>query len=183
MMKQPKYSIETIMKDELEKEDLLAILEETTSQLMEKVQRFDEVKINMIPFAGSWTAAQVADHITKSNHSIIKAMLLNGTTINRNPRARVEELETVFLDFNTKLKSPEFILPSLDIYEREALVSNLKWSVEKVLEVSRKADLSEMINHRAFGDITKVEILYFVHFHTLRHIHQLDNIYESVEEK
>ena len=171
------------MKDELEKERLIEVLEGTTRQLMKKVQRFDELVINVIPFANSWTAAQVADHLTKSNNSISKAMLLNGTTINRNPRARVDELQKIFLDFDSKLKSPDFILPSQDIYEKEVVMNNLKWSVEKLMEVSSESELSEMINHRAFGDITKFEILYFVHFHTLRHIHQLDKIYEAVKDR
>jgi len=178
-----KHSIKTVMNDELEKESLIKILEATTHQLMEKVQRFDEVEINDIPYANSWTAAQVADHLTKSNNSIAKAMLLNGTTINRNPAARVEELQKVFLDFDSRLKSPDFIIPSQDIYEKDVVVNNLKWSVEKLMEVSHESDLSEMINHRAFGDITKFEILYFVYFHTLRHIHQLDKIYEAVKDR
>ena len=183
MMQNLKHSIKTMMNGELQKEDLLEVLEDTTSKLMEKVQRLDEVQINFIPFANSWTAAQVADHLTKSNNSIAKAMLLNGTAINRNPGARVEELRTVFLDFDSKLKSPDFILPSQDIYEREVVIDNLRWSVEKLIEVSSESDLSEMINHRAFGDITKLEILYFVHFHTLRHIRQLDKIYEAVKDR
>ncbi len=182
-MESPNYSIKTIMKDELEKESLLERLGDTNRKLMEKVQGFDEVEINVIPFANSWTAAQVADHLTKSNNSITKAMLLGGTTINRNPQARVEELEKVFLDFDSKLKSPDFILPSRDIYEKEVVVNNLKWSAEKLMEVSHQSELSEMINHRAFGDITKFEILYFVHFHTLRHTHQLDKIFEAVKSR
>jgi len=180
-MDQLKYSIETMIKDELQKEDLLVLLEDTATQLLEKLQKFNDVEINIIPFMNSWTAAQVADHLTKSNNSIAKAMLLNGTKINRNPRGRVEELKAVFLNFNTKMKSPDFILPSQDIYERDFVIKNLERSMENVLEVSRETDLSEMINHRAFGDITKFEILYFVHYHTQRHIHQLDKIFEAVK--
>jgi hypothetical protein len=182
-MNQLKYSVKTMVKDELQKEHLLGLLEDTATGLIDKLQKFNEVKINLIPFANSWTAAQVADHLTRSNNSIAKALLLNGANINRNPGERVEELKTVFLDFNTKLKSPDFILPTKDIYEREFVLENLEWSLEKVLKVSREADLSEMINHRAFGDITKFEILYFVHYHTRRHMHQLDQIFEAVKNR
>ncbi|HZI53432.1 MAG TPA: DinB family protein [Chitinophagaceae bacterium] len=178
-----KYSIKTMVKDELQKEQLLALLEDTLTRFMEKLKKFSEVKINTIPFVNGWTAAQVADHLTKSNNSITKAMLLNGTYINRDPRGRVEELKAVFLDFNTKLKSPDFILPSQDIYEREVVIQSLEWSVKKLMEVGREADLSEMINHMAFGDITKFEILYFVHYHTQRHMHQLDKIFEAIKDR
>ena len=172
-----------MIKDELQKEHLLVLLEDTASQLIEKLQKFNDVKFNIIPFVDSWTAAQVADHLTRSNNSIIKALLLDGTNINRNPGERVEELKAVFLNFNAKLKSPDFILPTKDIYEREVVIQNLEWSLEKILEVSRETDLSEMINHRAFGDITKFEILYFVHYHTRRHIHQLDQIFEAIKDR
>ena len=172
-----------MMSGELKKEQLLAMLQDTATQLKIMLSQFDEVKINMIPYINSWTAAQVADHLTKSNNSIVKAMLLNGTNITRNPAGRVEELKEVFLDFTTKLKSPEFILPSQDIYQREAVIDNLYWSLDKLLEVSMETDLSEMINHRAFGDITKYEILYFVQFHTQRHIHQLEKIFEVVKNR
>ena len=47
-------------------------------------------------------------------------------------------------------------------------------------EVSFPANLSEMINHPAFGDITKFEILHFVLYHTQRHIHQLEKIFLAV---
>jgi hypothetical protein len=150
---------------------------------MEKLHKFNEVKINLIPFVNSWSAAQVADHLTMSNNSIAKAMLLTGTNINRDPRRRVEELKAVFLDFNTRLKSPDFILPSQGIYKREVVIKNLESSIKKLMEAGRLANLSEMINHRAFGDITKYEILYFVHFHTQRHIHQLEKIFEAVNNR
>src|SRR5688572_12198652 len=143
-MQQLKYSIKPMIKDELQKEDLLALVEGTATELMEMVEKFSDVNINLIPFTNSWTAAQVADHITKSNNSILKAMLLSGTNINRNPGGRVEELKAIFLNFDSKLKSPDFILPSQDIYERQAVINNLKWSVEKLLEVSMGTDLSEM---------------------------------------
>ena len=172
-----------MIKDDLEKGRLLALLEDTAAGLMKTMQKFNDVNVNIIPFVNSWTGAQVADHLTKSNISIAKAMLLNGTNINRDPRERVEELKAVFLDFNSKLKSPDFILPAQDSYEREVVIQNLEWSVKKLMEVGREADLSEMINHRAFGDITKFEILYFVHYHTQRHMHQLDKIFEAVKDR
>ncbi len=44
-------------------------------------------------------------------------------------------------------------------------------------------DLSQIMNLSVFGDITKVELLYFVLYHTQRHIHQLKNILEDLRAK
>jgi DinB superfamily len=161
----------------LPKEELLVSLKNVVSELMQVLNGFDGQNINTAPVEGSWTAAQVVDHITRSNMSITKAFALTGATINRDPGERVQELKNIFLNFNTKFQSPDFILPTQDVYEKKILIALLNRSVDKIKEVSCQAELSEMINHPAFGDITKFEILHFVLFHTQRHIHQLKKIF------
>lgn len=167
----------------LSKEELLGALKNLVAHLMQVLSAFDGQNINTIPFEGSWTAAQVVDHITRSNMSITKAFALKGAAINRDPGERVQELKDVFLNLNNKFQSPDFILPTQDIYEKQILIALLSRSVDKIKEVSCQADLSEMINHPAFGDITKFEILHFVLFHTQRHIHQLKKIFQAVSDR
>ena len=169
-----------MIKDISHKENLLVSLEKTTDELMVLLDLFDKVGINKVPFEDSWTAAQLADHITRSNTSITKALMLRGTSINRDPGERIGELKELFLNFTTKFKSPDFIVPTQDTYDREEVMARLKQSVQKMKEVSFPANLSEMINHPAFGDITKFEILHFVLYHTQRHIHQLEKIFLAV---
>jgi DinB superfamily len=173
----------TMQTGALPKEELLAALKNMVLELMQVLNGFDGQNINTVPFEGSWTAAQVVDHITRSNMSITKAFTLKGATLNRDPAERVQELKNVFLNFNSKFQSPDFILPTQQVYEKKMLVALLNRSVDKIKEVSCRADLSEMINHPAFGDITKFEILHFVLFHTQRHIHQLKKIFQSVSGK
>jgi DinB superfamily len=167
-------------KDNLPKEELLASLKNVVSNLMQVLNGFDGQNINTSPFEGSWTAAQVVDHITRSNMSITKAFALKGAAINRDPGERVQELKNIFLNFNTAFQAPDFILPTQDVYEKKILIALLNRSVDKIKEVSCQADLSEMINHPAFGDITKFEILHFVLYHTQRHIHQLEKIFLAI---
>jgi DinB superfamily len=173
----------SMSKDILSKEELLVSLKNVESNLMEVLNGFDGQNINIVPYEGSWTAAQVVDHITRSNMSITKAFALNGAAINRDPGERVQELRNIFLNFNNKFQSPDFILPTQDVYEKKILIALLNRSVDKIKEVSCQADLSEMINHPAFGDITKFEILHFVLFHTQRHIHQLKKIFQAVSDR
>ncbi len=167
----------------LSKEELIISLSDTASHLAEVLNKFNGQNINTVPFLGSWTAAQVADHITQSNMSIIRALILKGTKINRDPGEKIPELKEVFLDFTTKLQSPGFILPTQETYERTMLLALLAHSITKIKETAKQADLSEMIRHPAFGDITKFEILHFVLYHTQRHIHQLENILREINKK
>jgi hypothetical protein len=49
--------------------DIVQQLEKTTNEMLQLVSSFNEEEMNSVPFKDSWTAAQVADHITKSNAS------------------------------------------------------------------------------------------------------------------
>ena len=165
-----------MIKDISHKEDLFASLDKTASKLMGTVNEFTAQTINEIPFESSWTAGQVADHLTRSNTSIARALGLAGTKTDRDSSERIQELKDLFLNFTIKFKSPDFILPTQDVYEKEVIIAHLNHSLVKLKEISRETDLSEMIKHPAFGDITKFEILHFVLYHTQRHTRQLENI-------
>jgi hypothetical protein len=158
------------------KQEILTTVRKTFDRFLSLVGEFGPGTINLIPFPGSWSVAQVADHVTKSNRSIARALQLAGTAINRNPFDRVPELKQVFLNFSSKLQSPVFILPNQMIYDRDSLIGSLSDSIHEIDKAGGNAELLEMINHPAFGNITKFEILYFVVFHTQRHLHQLGGI-------
>jgi hypothetical protein len=79
------------------------------------------------------------------------------------------------------LKSPAFIVPTRNVYSRETVIAELKKSIDELKEAGQKEDLYEVISHAIFGDVTRLETLYFVVYHTQRHIHQLSNIQKVVQ--
>src|SRR6478609_149726 len=99
----------SIMTENINTEELFATLDNTTSELIELISSFSETQINEIPSAGSWTAAQVAEHVTRSNIAIIKSLKKEGRSPDRAADAGVEGLKSTFLNFDKKLQSPEFI--------------------------------------------------------------------------
>lgn len=163
------------------KKDIVEQLEETTNELLQLVSSFGEEEMNSVPFKDSWTAAQVADHITKSNASMIRSLSEEGKISSRSIDEGVPKLKEIFLDFTSKLQSPKFILPTRDTYSKEIVVADLKNSIEQIKKLSNTINLSEIVNHRVFGEITKFEILHFVVYHTQRHIYQLKNILQRVK--
>ncbi|MBS1653867.1 MAG: DinB family protein [Bacteroidetes bacterium] len=162
---------------------LFAELSATQQELVNLLNNFSATAINQVPFEGSWTAAQVADHVTLSNFSIARALQLKGNTINREPDERAGELKDLFLDFNRKFKSPDFIVPTKNEYDKTELIYQLHSSIDKIQEAADTAVLTELITHPAFGDITKLEILHFVLYHTQRHLQQVKNIQQKISEK
>jgi len=160
--------------------DIISLYKETVGSLLAAADSFSRETFNQVPFEGSWTAAQVLVYITKSNLSVAGVLSWQGAPAHRPPDERVKELGDIFLDFTTRLKSPDFILPEPGIYEKEILLQNLQHSITRIYNEADRADLSEAVKHPIFGDITRLELLYFVTYHTRRHINQLNNILKYV---
>ena len=155
---------------------LFDALENATTELIDLISSTDSVKINSIPFRNSWTAAQLAAHVTKSNNAIIQAMGMEGEKAKRNSGERIQELKSIFLNYETRFQSPDFIMPTQQIYEKNGLVADLNTSIEGFKTTMRGVDFVEIISLPAFGEITKLELAWFVLYHTQRHLHQLKKI-------
>lgn len=171
--------------DTIDTKDFFASLDKTTTELLQLISSTDSRTINTVPadsdlIKDSWTAAQLAIHITKSNRAIAQALEMEGKTVERNPGERVKELREMFLNFNTKFQSPQFLRPKWENYLKETLVADLKKSIDQLSQIRNRTNLSEIISLPAFGEITKLELLYFVLYHTQRHIQQLKNILQEV---
>src|SRR4051794_144000 len=165
----------------LEISSLLKSIDETVAQLLELMGSLDEDKVNVVPYAGSWTAAQLFRHVIKSTRGMTKAMEMPGKPADRDPDARIPELKNAFLDFSSKLQSPEFIVPEPGPYEKKAIMNDLKTSFENFKKLVVATDLSGLIEGLPLGPITKLEVLHFVLFHTTRHLHQMKKIVGSLK--
>jgi hypothetical protein len=158
-------------------------IKETLQSITFLLNSVDEPVLNQIPFENSWSLAQVADHITRSAASITHALQLEAKPAARSLLERRQELADTFLDMTHKFRSPDFILPTQDQYNKEALLDRLNKTYRHLMEVAGEVDLGGIIKHPAFGDITKHELLYFVLYHTQRHLNQVKNIAAIVLEK
>jgi len=158
-------------------------LEEALGETVILLSSFNEKDLNTIPFEGSWTAAQVGRHLFKSEDGIEKLFTAPSKPANRPPDANAEELKKTFLDFNTKMKSPDFIVPEDKDYNKRELVQSLADTNYKVLKAVTGNDLTQMAglseDHPLRGS-TKLEIVYFITYHTMRHNHQIKKIKEAV---
>lgn len=163
--------------------ELFTSLDNTWTEISDLIASTNESIVNAVPFEGSWTAAQLVTHVTKSNRAIVQGMQMEGKATERNPREGVQKLKEMFLNFDTKFKSPEFIVPENKVYDKEMVVASLNKSIEQLKTERIKVDLIEMIHLPVLGEITKLELMYFVLYHTQRHIHQLKEIVGILEKK
>lgn len=160
-------------------------IKNSTDELLQLLSSLSEGQLNQVPFEGSWTAGQVGDHLLKSYDAV---RMLNGRTAptQRPADEKVQEIKELFLNFEVKLQSPEFIIPSGEMMNKERLLKDLRERIDGVIGFSRQDDLSETCLGFEFpgsGAITKLEWAHFFNCHTLRHYHQLKNIVDKISTK
>lgn len=165
-----------MIKEKINTTELFTLIDAASAEFFKIASSVDERIMNIVPFEDSWTIAQLATHVKKSNRAIAQGLQMNGTSCERDADERTEELKEIFLNFRAKYQSPDFIIPEKKEYKKELVIEQLKNSIEQLKELRSKTNLAEIINLPVFGEITKLEILFFVLYHTQRHLHQLKNI-------
>lgn len=157
---------------------LEAVLDETVQLL----SSFTQKEANTVPFEGSWTAAQVGQHLFLAEKNMDKLLMAPTEVADRQPDANVAQLKSIFLNYENKFESPEFIAPEDREYNKEELVKSLEDVKLTLLEAVQIANLAQEAplppGHPLAGN-TKLEIMYFVIYHTTRHNKQLRNIHQS----
>src|SRR3954465_2712501 len=83
----------------------------TFSDLYRSIDLFKEEQIDVVPFEGSWTPGQVMEHILKAVAGIPQLCRANTQPAQRPENEKTAGLKNLFLDFNMKMKSPDFIVP------------------------------------------------------------------------
>lgn len=160
---------------------LLGEFDKATSELMQLITAFDEKQFNTVPFEGSWTAGQLAEHLRKS-YEAKKTLQHPVKAADRKPDTFIEPIKKDFLNFTNKFNSPAFIVPEKKNYNKEVLLAQISQSREQIMEAIKTLDLLEGTSFvlPGCGELTRLELIYFMVFHTQRHIHQLKNIYQTV---
>jgi hypothetical protein len=164
-------------------ESILQEITQTLTALEERIAEFNQEQINEIPFAGSWTAGQLAQHMALSNGGF--AEMLNGPVADtqRAPDEKAAGIQKDFLDFSTKMNSPAFVCPEETYYNREQLLLKLEKIRTTFQQAVASLDLSKtclLFELPYYGHLTRLEAATFVLNHTKRHIHQLQHIAQKV---
>ena len=158
--------------------DVTKIVSETLNELVKRLDSFSENNLNKIPYADSWTAAQVFDHLSKS-YNVVETLHGNVKETDRNPLEKVQAIANVFLNFETKLTSPDFIIPDDKRFIKQELKQRLNEKINGLNQAAATLDLSMICTDFSLpqmGHLSRVEWLYFVVYHTQRHLHQLGKI-------
>lgn len=169
------------------KDTLKAEITETFEKLVKVLDTFTPEHLGQVPFEGSWTAGQVAEHIVKFLGNIEYFLNKNAEpTLDRPYDAQCALLRKIFLDFTTKMKSPDFIIPEATVHEKGDLLQKIPLLKQQLLDAVDHLDLT--LTCKSFelpnmGFLTRIEWITFFIVHTQRHNHQLENISKSISGK
>jgi hypothetical protein len=155
-------------------------------ELLSLISEFNDTNFNEVPFPGSWTAAQVADHIRKSIKGLPSVLEGNAIQANRKPEEKFEQIQRIFLDFQARYQAPEFIIPAEMSHPVAEMSARISKAFDALLRVSVSIDLSLIyadFEVPMMGKFTGFEWIEFVYCHTMRHIHQLRNIHNKLVDK
>jgi len=163
--------------------EIISKLESALGKTITLLSSFNEKDLNTVPFEGSWTGAQVGRHIYKASKGMDELLLAPTGPVNRDPEEKAEELKNLFLDFSIKMKSPDFIIPEDREYATEELIASLCQVKDKIIPAAKEADLTQLAplpeGHPLQG-YTKLEMVHFMTYHTMRHNHQIEQIGEAL---
>jgi hypothetical protein len=153
----------------------------TRQAFLQTLALFTPDNFNTIPFSDSWTPGQVAEHVFKSVDGVPQLLQTDGLPTGRDPALHVANLRAMFLDFETKMKSPPFILPSNEPKDIQPLSQALANQLAAIIEAAQTIDTSLTVANFEFpgsGPVTRLELLNFISVHTQRHTHQLKEIHK-----
>ncbi|GGA98556.1 DinB family protein [Puia dinghuensis] len=168
---------------QIDKTELAAQVKQTGANIIHTIAAFTGEQFNSTPSYGGWTAGQVAEHLLLSAGVAEVIAGRTSPTTDRQPDTHLAMIAGVFLDFSTKLPSPDYIIPAEGYYDKEEMLNKIKLVWDKIGEGTRLLDLSATCLDFEFpgvGPMTRLEWIWFYVWHTQRHLHQLKNIYASV---
>jgi hypothetical protein len=165
------------------KQALASQVKHTGADIINILASFTDEQFNTQPSYGGWTAGQVAEHLLLSG-GVVETISGNTTpTTHRPADEHLTMIAGIFLDFNTKLQSPDFIIPSGGYHDKADHINKTKLVWEKIGEGVRRLDLSVTcldFEMPTVGHLTRLEWLWFYVWHSQRHLRQINNIRAAV---
>ncbi|MEN0056557.1 MAG: DinB family protein [Mucilaginibacter sp.] len=139
--------------------------------------------LNRVPFKGSWTAGQLAEHVILSLSLGTKVIEGNTQATDRAPDKHVKDVKDLFLNFDLKFKSAPDITPADKPYDKDTLSTSLKKLFNGLINLAQTKDLTDTClaaEFKGIGYLTGLEWAYQQVYHTQRHIQQLKDIQEHL---
>jgi hypothetical protein len=153
-------------------------LNDSTTRLFRELGRFDSHSFNL-SLGDRWNPGQIAEHILLTDIAVFRVLQGPLSFAGRKTDEKLPEIQQVWTDRSQKLEALPANIPSDQLKdpvtmqgkimrERNEMIQFLKTVEEDSLCISRP--------HRFHGELTMSEWIWFVIYHTDRHIEQVKEI-------
>lgn len=155
---------------------------QTTTELLQLLERFDNEGFNQKPAADKWSAGEVAEHLLIFD---IRLSDILKTAIHPTDRAITEKVPTVNArvgDRANKIDAPPFLLPTADTKSVSVMTEKIRSERSHIDTLIKETDLSlhsKDFPHRLFGELTAYEWINLIDLHSRRHMEQLKELLEQ----
>ncbi|MCP9290614.1 MULTISPECIES: DinB family protein [Gracilimonas] len=156
-----------------------------TDVFIDKINEFTDAQFNLKPDSDSWSAADVLEHVYRSEFGVPRLFTGETKKLNdRKPDAHVSRMKQRFLESDAKMEASGVILPTEGKKSRESLIEKFRSNRIKIAGLIEDLPADELclkFEHPVFGLLTRMEWVHFSIIHSQRHQKQLDRIQSQLQ--
>jgi hypothetical protein len=153
-------------------------LTQNTTNILLCLDGIDSKTMMIRPAEKSWSLMECFEHV----HNLEKLLLgiFNGPTehTDRDPADKADHIKEIFSNDTRKLNAPDPIVPKAGFNDKEVLEQAIV-STRAALILAAALEPDELcmsFAHHYFGNMTRLEWLYFTFYHSQRHLRQAERI-------
>jgi len=160
-----------------DRNELISMLHENTACLVDLIEKYPLDSWNQPLGEGKWSAGEIAEHILLTDQVIHR--LFSGPSViatDRIPMSKEKLIKEIFLDHSLKLKAFGPIVPASGDKNKQTLINGIRETRSALIDFLASSTTSELcmgFSHGKFGLLTKFEWIYFMIYHTQRHMIQM----------
>lgn len=153
--------------------------------ILEKVEGYDDARLNEKPAEGEWSAMQILDHLQKIELSIAEGVA-KAAADNKGKQAIRKPIQ-LSVSRKVKVDAPHHTAPDEEFMTLDEMKRKLNASRNRLYEVYAVTDKETLNNnsmpHPVFGDVPLGQWFPFIGYHEKRHYKQLEETLRKVDEK
>ena len=150
--------------------------------ILNSVQNLTDDQLNEVTTEGSWSIAQVLEHLYIMEKNVVHQLQL---ALNREAFEEAEPFPLhVIADRTKKISAPDFLMHSANFKTLEELKVKLATSrdaLEQLMQETNEEGLNrKTLAHLRFGVLTVSQWIALVGYHEQRHLGQIEEIKETL---
>ena len=160
-------------------EPLLSDLDQNTDTLIEHILNFDSALFDKQPLDGSWSAAQLTEHLYVLDRLVYNILIGETEPSTRAADEKLTIIQAVMNNRTRTISAPDSIVPLGKVKDQQLLITKIITARKDIHKLIQTTDLSPTcisFIHKGFGPMTRLEWITFLIAHCERHFHQFQKI-------